>query len=156
MEVLQNLAKKAATISINQLIKEVLQNQDLQNKILDLNRIGQLYEKGIDSQGKSLKDIGGSQFTASGYAPFTLKIKQEKGQRTDHITLKDTGDFYASFTITIGEDAFYIDANPVKDDTNLFTEWGEDIIGLTDESRDVLVEWIINELHPKIIEYLLT
>jgi len=155
VEALYNLAVNATQISINSLIKQVLQNKELQDKILDLNRIKQLYEKGIDSTGESLKDIGGNWQTESGYSPFTLDIKEAKGQRTANITLNDTGEFYRSFEITIGDDAFYLDANPIKDDTNLFDEWGEDIVGLTDESRQTLIDWVTNELHPLIVEYLL-
>lgn len=139
----------------NELLNLVLSNRDLQKKILDLNRIGQLYDKGIDSQGVSLKDIGGDHLTASGYAPFTISVKEAKGQRTDHITLRDTGAFYESFFIVLGAEEFYIEANPIKDDTNLFREWGEDILGLTDESKEQLIQWIKDAIIPKILDFLL-
>ena len=37
-----------------------------------------------------------------------------------------------------GKDFFEIDADPIKENDNLFTKYGEGIIGLTDESKEKL------------------
>lgn len=92
----------------------------------------QLFEKGEDGQGLSLGD----------YTPFTIEIKKSKGQRTDHITLKDTGDFYKSYKLGIGG---LVTANPQKDDTNLVTEFGADILVLSDEGQDVMIKLFVLE-----------
>lgn len=156
MEALLLLGQRAANLNFNQLLKAILENGDLQERILDLNRYNQLYEKGIDSEGKTLKEIGGSRLTSSGYSPATVRIKEEKGQKTDNITLNDTGAFYGSFTIILGDQEFYIEADPLKDDgTDLFKEWGEDILGLTDESKEILIPFILEEIIPEVIAYLL-
>lgn len=135
MDVLINLARKIQKLDQNDLLDRAINSDsEISEAILDLNREGQLFEKGINSEGESLKDIGGSSFTASGYSPKTLEIKEEKGQRTENITLKDTGAFYDSFELNLSKNEIYIEANPIKDDTNLFTEWGEEIVGLTEQS----------------------
>lgn len=54
----------------------------------------QLFEKGEDSEGKSLGE----------YSPFTVEIKQLKQQPTDRITLKDEGNYHESHRIEVTED----------------------------------------------------
>lgn len=156
MERLLNLAKRAMALDENYLLNIILADVELQKAILDLNRIGQLFEQGVNSQGVPLKEIGGSMFTESGYSPYTIMIKEEKGQRTDHITLRDTGAFYGSFVLILGDKEFIIDADPIKEDgTDLFREWGEDILGLTEESREILKGFVLERLRPVIMDYLL-
>ena len=134
MEVLIKASQKFAALDEAKLFRAILSNDDLVTKILDLNRLGQLYDKGITAEGKPLKDMG-NPFTESGYSHLTIAIKEAKGQKTSNITLNDTGEFYASFYLIIDDEEFYISAEPDKGDTNLFEEWGEDIMGLTEESR---------------------
>lgn len=56
--------------------------KDTQEYAADLNR-QQMNEDGVDSQGKSL----------GRYKESTKNRKRKKGQPTDHITLRDTGNF---------------------------------------------------------------
>jgi len=46
--------------------------------------VSQMYDLGQNIKGESLGE----------YTPTSKWIKQQKGQRTDHITLRDTGDFH--------------------------------------------------------------
>jgi hypothetical protein len=152
MDALLQLAQRAANIDENAILIAVLANPDLQKKILDLNRINQLFDKGIDSTGRKLSDIGGD------YSPFTLDLAIKEGRpkkSADHIDLHDTGEFYESFYIVLGGEEFEIKANPVKDDTNLFEEWGADIMGLTDESLAILSQFVKELMVPVIKQYLL-
>ena len=73
---------------------------------------------------------------------FTIEEKKSKGQPTDRITLKDTGDFYKSWKITKTNTGLLISINPIKDDTNLLEEWGE-MRGLTKENKAILNEQIL-------------
>ena len=98
---------------------------DLQNNIIKLNTIDQLFNEGVDSLGDSLGE----------YSPFTVELKKIKGQPTDRITLKDTGDFYRTFKVEVKDDSFFINANPIKDDSNLFDDFGSEIVGLTEENQ---------------------
>jgi len=61
------------------------------------------------------------------YSPYTVMLKKEKGQRTDHITLLDTGAFYDSFKIFLNRDNFIINADDEK-----VNERGE-VISLTEK-----------------------
>jgi hypothetical protein len=70
-----------------------------------------------------------------------LKANNTHGgdRRIDHITLIDTGEFYRSFKVSLSPDYdLLITSQPQKEDTNLIEQFGEDIIGLTDESLDKL------------------
>ena len=76
-------------------------DREVQDEIIRLNTEDQLYEEGIDSQGRSLGE----------YTPYTIEIKKSKGQRVDHITLKDTGAFYASFKVRATKTDLIIEAD---------------------------------------------
>lgn len=122
-------------------------NQDeVKEFIISLNTEDQLFEKGINSEGVLLKDIGGNDFTESGYSPVTIEIKKSKtgkGSKTANITLYDTGEYYESHKVKVDASGFEINADPIKDDTNLFDEWGEEIVGLTDESLQKLISFLL-------------
>ena len=108
-------------------MKHLFNQAEFRKLIIDLNQ-EQLYEYGIDSKGRSLGD----------YSAYTKSLKIPKGQRIDHITLKDAGDFYRSFSVKLEGSRFVIVADGQKEDTNLFKEYGIDILGLTEDSFDVL------------------
>lgn len=112
-------------------------NQEFRNLIIDLNTKSQLYQQGIDSNGISLNEYTRN----NGYSNYTKAIKESKGQPTDRITLNDTGEFYRSFRTKLFGSEIIIFANPNKEDTNLYDEWGADIVGLTDESLKTLADF---------------
>lgn len=66
------------------------------------------------------------------YAFVTIQIKQVKGQPTDRVTLRDTGDFHASFEVQPEGDGFRITATDPKTD-ELVERYGEGILALSDE-----------------------
>jgi len=104
------------------------------NEIIRMNTDDQLYDKGIDSIGANLGE----------YTPNTKRIKELKGQRFDHITLKDRGLFYDSWIVKVDERAINLDADDVADyDRPLFTVYGEDVLGLTDENMLKLKQMIL-------------
>jgi hypothetical protein len=70
--------------------------------------------------------------------------KRKKGQPTDRVTLKDTGDFYSSFQVLPFKGGFIIDADPIKEDTNLFDRYGEDILGLNDENLQLIIKFYLD------------
>ena len=118
------------------IINSILRDKGFQKFIISLNQNDQLFEEGIDSKGKTLGK----------YSDFTIEIKKEEGQRFDHITLLDTGDFYKSFKVTVSKGGFTITANPVKDDSNLFDDFGEDVVGLTKENLQFVIDAIREKL----------
>ena len=127
---LKNLLKldrfKAFTFSVDK--------ADTKHLIIEMNTIDQLYKQGINSKGQSLKAIGGD------YAYLTKDIKSHFNQPFDRITLKDTGEFYESFNVRVTSTDFTIEADTMKDE-DLTIRWGEDIIGLTDENMQRLIDF---------------
>lgn len=115
------------------LMLELSKDREFTKLITDLNTESQLYDKGIDRDGNSLGE----------YSAYTIIKKEEKGQPTDHVTLKDTGDFYHSFKVVFIDGSLVIFTNPFKTSngitTNLFREWGVEIIGLTQENLDLII-----------------
>ena len=127
--------RKFKSLNFKKIIISILNTSEIKEFIIKMEQ-ERLFNLGEDSTGASLGE----------YAPFTVVIKQEKGQRFDHITLNDTGEFYKSFTFHATGTELIFDANPVKDDDNLFDNFGIDILGLNDFDRNRLIETIYIEL----------
>ena len=140
MEKMQRLIDNLSYIQRNfdMYVEEVI--RDNEQIIINLNRQDQLYNKGITSTSKDI----------SSYRPYkslTIKIKQEKGQPTDRVTLRDRGDFYEGFYIEYFEEGFLISSTDEKT-KKLKAKYGEDIFGLTNEN-------LSNLLHKEIIPILI-
>ena len=146
---LRKLANTMIDSNVNAIINILIKKPEFTDLIIELNTFEQLHEKGIDSLGVSLGNYAAT--TIEGTAQFAGRA--ERGLRFDHITLFDTGDFYKSFKVIVrnnNDSFFFIDADPQKEDTNLFQEWGEDIVGLTPESIEVLNKKLVVELQKEI------
>lgn len=95
--------------------------------------------KGVDSNNEEIRPP---------YKPFTIQIKEEKGQPTDRVTLRDEGSFHQ--LMFMGADkwpAIFNSADPKTED--LKGKYGKDIMGHNEESRWKLSE----EIKPDVIEY---
>lgn len=90
--------------------------------VIQLN-IDQL-TSGVNSDGTSIKPA---------YRPSTIERKRRRGQVYDRVTLRDEGDFHASFFLVYGNDEFSSDA---KDFKRVYLEkrYGPNIYGLTDQN----------------------
>jgi len=132
-------------LDLNDIFLDIWKDNKVQNYIIDLNTEGkptsQLYELGEDSKGRSLGE----------YSDITKVIKLENGQRFDHITLKDTGDFYESFIVRPMKKGFKIEANPNKEDTDLFEEFGKDIVGLNEENTELLLAFVEEDFNKELM-----
>lgn len=145
---LSDMIENIEALDQNKALFFVLSQNDNKEYVIELNTNEQLFNEGIDATGISLESIGGP------YSEFTLIIKQEDGLPTDRITLFQEGDFYDSFRVEVERDAFIIEADTIKGGEDLQNRWGDDIIGLTDESVSELVrviapdfvDFIINEI----------
>lgn len=150
MDRLREILVFFATLDLGKVLFKIYQDKETQDFIVFLNNHDQLFVKRSDSKGKTLEDIGG------GYSPVTEELNEGvvfeyRGSFNTKITgespfLFDTGDFYDSFVVRPLSDGFEIDANPIKDDTNLFREWGEDILGLDSESLIKLNGFLIEKI----------
>lgn len=113
--------------------KRVLaQVQDREPDVVELNYEEQLFRRGIRADGKQITPA---------YTPFTTKLKGYKGQPTDRVTLRDTGDFHASFLLEFEANEFRIFAADWKEG-KLKAKYGEEILGLTDKNIQRVIEWI--------------
>lgn len=106
----------------DKILKEIFEDKDLQLDIINLNK-DQMYEQGVDSKGVTLGE----------YHPRTVEEKIKKGQRHDHITLKDTGEFYDSIKIKNEKERIVITGDMEKPDTDLEIIY-PNALGLTDEN----------------------
>lgn len=79
------------------------------------------------------------------YKPFTIQIKQEKGQPFDRVTLNDTGDFYNSIFLNPFGSEFEFDATDIKK-ADLEEKYGSDILGITPGDLDDAAEIIKDTL----------
>lgn len=143
------MAKAATDLKIKELLRLLFSDNDIQELVIELNTKNQLFEDGIDSTGKSLESIGG------GYTDATIAIKRTEGLPFEWVTLKDTGDFYESFEVRPQSDGILISANTLKGGKDLQIRWGTNIIGLTDESKEVLIFNLIPLLQSEIKKRLL-
>lgn len=139
MKALTNLALRVKSLNINDMVDELGEHPEFIDLIIELNTKKQLYDRGINSKGESIGD----------YSLYTKAIKDEKGQIFDHVTLNDTGKFYESFKVYVNSQKdFVITADTIKDTSDLIVDWGREILGLTDESLNVLRESAKNILIP--------
>jgi len=145
---LKEKLNKFLTIDPIGITLEILSDGAIKKQIEDWNR--QQLLDGENSLGIKLSDIGG------GYSEYTLYLHPEK--KKDVVNLYDTGEFHDSIKVAIDNDLIFT-ANPLKRDddgrvTNLFKEWGDDIIGLNDENlqnlinkvKDILISEILRQI----------
>lgn len=156
-EDLKRLAMGVISLNANLIIQQIILNNKFQEYILDLNRKEQLFE-GIDSLGVELdgySDATETVLEANRSNLFNYKGKSKKKLSGEPIFLFDTGEFYESFTLQVDREALIFDADPLKDDgTNLFDEFGDDILGLTEENIQKLVFLLGEKVVPFIQEIL--
>jgi hypothetical protein len=146
-----NRLNRMSKVDATPIIQSILQEPDLQKAIIYKNTIDQLFERGEDSLGRKLEDVGGS------YSPYTIMKKLEKGQPFDRVTLKDTGEYYDSYRIVApsGADYIMIITNPIKEGKNIEQEWGGYIVGLNQENKQWLIDEVRERFVPKLKEALL-
>ena len=129
--------ERLAKMNVRRTVAITIKVPEVEDQIIFYNTEAQLFQKGEDSKGVKLSDIGGN------YSPLTVKIKKVKGQPTNRVTLLDTGAFYGTFKVkALPSGDFEITANPRKDNDNLFDDWGEDIVGLQEENLKKILEMI--------------
>jgi len=144
MKDIERLLSNLNNLNINDIFFALWSDNKVQNYIIDLNTEGettsQLYNLGVDSEGNSLGE----------YSPYTIQFKVDKGQRFDHITLKDTGDFYETFKVKPKKRGFELVANPNKDDDNLFEIYGKEIVGLTKDNQKLLMAFVETDFNKEL------
>lgn len=139
MDILEVAVRLSKNNPTKTLVK-ILNKPKIQKFITDLNTKVQLFDQGEDSREVQLSDIGGT------YAPSTIRIKARKGQPSNRVTLKDTGDFHKTFEVIVKPNAnFTIIADTDKDGTDLTNRWGSDIVGLQKDNIDLVMNRLREE-----------
>jgi len=132
LDAIYNLLNRANSLH-NDFAVDAMDKPQTMDLVVELNTQEQLFEQGIDSRGISLEEIGGD------YATVTKRYKAERGQRFDHVTLNDTGEFYRSFDAVFDATGnIIITANSIKDGKDIALRWGEDTLGLTPQSIAII------------------
>ena len=128
----------AAKVDAQKILVDVLRREDVRALIADLNTFGQLFEDGIDSEGRKLSDI------RQPYVDSTIQRKRRQGLPVDRVTLFETGKFYESWQVNILNNAdIQIEADTeVGPSYDLQTDYGKNILGLTEESLSTIGEFI--------------
>lgn len=134
---IDTLEANLKSINISTLFNSIM--KELREWIIDQNVQEQLYEKGIDARGERLEPP---------YAVQTIKYKTVKGQPVDRVTLRDEGDFHASFGVEYKTNEVEIIARDPKT-PKLMSKYGADILGLTDENIDELIQ---KDIKPRLLE----
>ena len=135
IETFLNNAKK---VNAQELLIDVLKLEEVQALIVELNTFGQLFEEGVDGEGKKLADI------RQPYAFSTAQRKRREGLPSDRVTLFDTGRFYESFFVNILENGD-IEINATTEfaaNYDIRDSYGKEILGLTEESLSKIVDFI--------------
>jgi len=115
----------------DRIFKIVLDNRQFKDLIETLNTTDQLGNS-IDSNGNPLFSALTQRTT---YSQF-----DQQGRAGQPYKLFDTGEFWDSFQVTIGQGFITITSNPFKLDNNLLEVFGPDIEGLTEENTQEITD----------------
>jgi len=140
--------KRVQKLNFGTIWLKVFSDKALQRQVLNWIRQDQLFKEGIDENGRII----------GLYSIATESINPSKKAGTP-FTLFDSGDFYRSFFIAVSKSDITIDADPIKTDggvtENLFTKYGEGIIGLTDENKSKLSAVVMEKFNRELQRILL-
>lgn len=128
MKAISNLAQRVKSISIDDMLHELSEHVEFTDYIIELNTKNQLYDKGIDAKGERI----------GSYSAKTKAIKDANGEISAHVTLLDTGKFYESFRVFLQGSDLIISADTIKDTDDLIFKYGQDILGLNEDSLEKL------------------
>jgi hypothetical protein len=139
------LAQRVASLDEGLIFEVVFNQKHIKDEIIRLNTSEQLFE-GIDSKGNPLDVYSPTTEVLNLRFTFNYEGKSKKKIAGQPAFLFDEGEFYTSFQVDVDRNRILIKADPIKDDgNNLFDEYGNDIIGLTDESKRKLSEMAVIE-----------
>jgi hypothetical protein len=143
MEAAINLLDNIASfLRPDEVWKRVFLDKTLQNTIIvEYIQQDQLLNDHVDEKGQPLRNRDNGRTT---YSAATEMLSNGRKREGDPYNLFDSGEFYKSMVFLLGKDFFEIDADPIKGNDNLFTKFGEGIIGLTEESKDKLATELLD------------
>ena len=98
MNALKNIARNIQSLDEKKILFTVYKSKRVSNFIIDLNRIGQLFNQGIDTKGNVI----------GRYSIVTETVYNQNKKAGTPYTLKDTGEFYATFKIKVNSNADFV------------------------------------------------
>ena len=134
---LEVIARNVKKLNEETAFQKVIRNPAIQLEAIRLNRDEQLFKRGVDVFGVSMR----SQYARGSnvYADYTIVLKREKNQPTDRVTLRDTGAMYNTFKTKIVGDELMLDVNSIKEGKDLQKSFGQ-FVGLDEFSKEILIE----------------
>jgi hypothetical protein len=129
---LYEYANKLTTLSgqENWIFKRVLDNDIIKRKIIELNTERQFGDEGVNALGRII----------GVYSYATEFMSNGRKRAGEPFNLNDTGAFWASFNVKVFQGHIIIDADGDKGDEDIIQKYGIDILGLTDENLQILIE----------------
>lgn len=128
------------------ILKEELTDEILKHEKVIIDMVcNQLYE-GLDGYYLEIRPP---------YAVSTIKRKIKKGQPTDRVVLRDTGEFYESLYVAHDSDGFFIASHKEELSNILRKKYGKPILRLSNENlSELLRDYIRPSLIAKMKNYL--
>lgn len=136
---LDEIINKIRNYPKDQFVREAVNENEAFAEDLNIDQM----EQGINARNQPITPA---------YTALTRRIKAAKGQPTNRVTLRDTGDFHRAIFIQQQSDGFEFDSQDFKSN-DLQEKYGVDIFGLTDENEIKLSEEILPDLQSKTFNY---
>lgn len=127
--------------SVKKMLRKAIDSGKVEAEIVDLNTTQQLgkYE---DATGTKLADIGGE---------YSLNTQIIKGVSKEKVNLKDTGEYWDSFTVdSTANGDFDINSDPIKDGKSLEIRYGKNLEGLNDRNYKKALDIIEDKIFENI------
>lgn len=132
MRVLIDLLTNIINLNEQRLLFVVTDSKEFFELVKNYNTQDQLFEKGIDSNGEVIGYYSGTQ------TPFTLY---------------DTGATYDSFDLYVTDNEIILEIDrPFPKGGDVISKYGIDIIGLTDENFERVIDYIKTQLIPILLQ----
>jgi len=136
--------RAAISFDENLMFNSVLTDKGLQEWILNLNK-EQLFA-GENSLGVKLERIGGGYSLTTEVLnvgkSFSFGGKSKTKKQGGSPFLLDSGDYYDSYNLKLGNGFFVIDSDPQKEENNLEDKYGIFLEGLQDKNLQKLIDVI--------------
>ena len=115
---------------LNRRLKRFELQQEVQEAIIETSSDMIVLNQGQMSLGKR---ADGTDITPT-YSDLTIMLKDEKGQESRWVTLKDTGSFWGDMFVDVGNNSYEMGSADSKA-AKLEKKYGKRIFGLTRESK---------------------
>ena len=133
------LRKLSTGDNFNAEIRSLLMQPEMTKFIGDLIR-AQLYA-GVDGTGNDITPY---------YKMYTVKLKRKKGQISDWVTLRDTGEFYEGIGVDFPNDNEFTITSSDRKTSELVRKYGPEILMLNSEAKARLRRVVAEYLKIKI------